>query len=217
MFLHFTHSGKQNEIFGECHNYKSQPIPEIRRKKKETQTNTRKANKHTKSTQTSSLFPKRGNRNVKGTANTRTKHKARLYIYRLVELTKKLHRRRATPGPQGLCCWGDFFCIMTTSCGENKGSRFAIFTLSIVVVDVVCDYGSCLVFHIFDGYFFLNCKQYQVFENSFCMFAEKLNEVREDADITQIEETRFGVKEVNSLLMQYCFCFVRELLTVTLF
>ena len=36
-------------------------------------------NKRTKSTQPSSLFPKRGNRNAKRTAKTRTKHEARHY------------------------------------------------------------------------------------------------------------------------------------------
>ena len=38
---------------------------------KKTKSNTRKTNKHMKSTQTSSLFPKQGNRNAKRTKNAR--------------------------------------------------------------------------------------------------------------------------------------------------
>ena len=48
----------------ECHNHKPQPIPDIKRKRKQTKPNKRKSNKRTKSTKTTSLFAKRGNREV---------------------------------------------------------------------------------------------------------------------------------------------------------
>ena len=57
------------EMSRKCYNHKSQPIPDTKRKTKKTQTITRKANKRTKSTHASSLFPKRGDRNVKRTEN----------------------------------------------------------------------------------------------------------------------------------------------------
>ena len=44
----------------ECHNHKPQPSPDTKMKRKQTKPNKRKSNKHTKSTKTSSLFPKRG-------------------------------------------------------------------------------------------------------------------------------------------------------------
>ena len=49
----------------ECHNHKSQPFPDPKRKP--TNLNKHKPNKRTKSTKISSLFPKRGNRNTKRT------------------------------------------------------------------------------------------------------------------------------------------------------
>ena len=49
----------------ECHNYKPQPIPDPKRKRKPTNLKKHKPNKRTKSTKISSLFPKRGNRNTK--------------------------------------------------------------------------------------------------------------------------------------------------------
>ena len=49
----------------ECHNHKPQPFPDPKRKRKPTNPNKHKSNKRTKSTKISSLFPKRGNRNIK--------------------------------------------------------------------------------------------------------------------------------------------------------
>ena len=53
----------------ECHNYKQQSFPDTKRKSKQTKPNKRKSNKRTKSTDTSYLFPKRGNRNTKKPVN----------------------------------------------------------------------------------------------------------------------------------------------------
>ena len=58
---------KVNEKSRECHNHKSQPFPDPKRKRKPTNPNKQKSNKRTKSTKISSLFPKRGNRNTKRT------------------------------------------------------------------------------------------------------------------------------------------------------
>ena len=41
----------------ECQNYKPQPIPDSKRKRKQTTPNKRKSNKHTKSTKIRSVFP----------------------------------------------------------------------------------------------------------------------------------------------------------------
>ena len=57
----------------ECHNYKPQPYPDTKRKRKQTKPNMRKSNKRTKSTKISSLFPKRGNRNAKRTEKHKNK------------------------------------------------------------------------------------------------------------------------------------------------
>ena len=51
----------------ECHNHKPQPFPDTERKWKPTNLNKHKSNKRTKSTKTSSIFPKRGYRNAKRT------------------------------------------------------------------------------------------------------------------------------------------------------
>ena len=56
------------------HNHKPRPFPDIKRKRKETNRDKRKSNKRTKSTNISSFFPKRGNRNAKRTE----KHKNKL-------------------------------------------------------------------------------------------------------------------------------------------
>ena len=56
---------KVREKSRECHNHKLQPFPDTKRKRKPTNPNKHKSNKHTKSTKISSLFPKRGNRNAK--------------------------------------------------------------------------------------------------------------------------------------------------------
>ena len=57
----------------ECHNHKPQPFPDPKRKRKPTNLNKHKPNKRTKSTKTSSLFPKRGNRNTKRTEKHKNK------------------------------------------------------------------------------------------------------------------------------------------------
>ena len=57
----------------ECHNHKPQPFPDPMRKRKLTNPNKHKPNKHTKSTKTSSLFPKRGNRNTRRTEKHKNK------------------------------------------------------------------------------------------------------------------------------------------------
>ena len=70
----------------ECHNHKPQPFPDTKRKRKHTKPNKRKSNKRKKSTKTSSLFPKRGNRNPKRTEKHKNKiTQARHETNRLVE------------------------------------------------------------------------------------------------------------------------------------
>ena len=66
-------SKKVREKSRECHNHKPQPFPDPKRKKKSTDLNKHKPNKHTKSTKISSLFPKRGNRNTKRTEKPKNK------------------------------------------------------------------------------------------------------------------------------------------------
>ena len=53
---HFTLKKKVREKSRECHNHKLQPFPDTRRKRKPTNPNKHKSNKHTKSTKISSLF-----------------------------------------------------------------------------------------------------------------------------------------------------------------
>ena len=55
---------KVREKSGECHNHKTQPFPDPKRKRKPTNPNKHKSNKRTKSTKISSLYPKRGYRNI---------------------------------------------------------------------------------------------------------------------------------------------------------
>ena len=57
----------------ECQNYKPQPFPDLKRKRKPTNLYKHKPNKRTKSTKISSLFPKRGNRNTKRTEKHKNK------------------------------------------------------------------------------------------------------------------------------------------------
>ena len=57
---------KVREKSWECHNYKPQPFPDTKRKRKPTKPNKHKSNKRTINTKISSLFPKWGNRNAKG-------------------------------------------------------------------------------------------------------------------------------------------------------
>ena len=64
---------KVREKSRECHNYKPQPFPDPMRKRKPTNLNKHKPNKRTKSTKSSSLFPKRGNRNTKRTEKHKNK------------------------------------------------------------------------------------------------------------------------------------------------
>ena len=83
-----THTGKKVKVQGvpqsqtaekvreksrECHNYKPQPFPDPKRKRKPTNLNKHKPNKRTKSTMISSLFPKRGNRKTKRTKKHKNK------------------------------------------------------------------------------------------------------------------------------------------------
>ena len=56
---------KVREKSRDCHNYKPQPFPDPKRKRKPTNLNKHKPNKRTKSPKISSVFPKRGNRNTK--------------------------------------------------------------------------------------------------------------------------------------------------------
>ena len=58
---------KVREKSRECHNYKRQPFPDPKRKRKPTNLNKHKPNKCMKSTKISSLFPKPGNHNTKRT------------------------------------------------------------------------------------------------------------------------------------------------------
>ena len=59
----------------ECHKYKPEPLPDTKRKRKQTKPNKRKSNKRMKSTKISSVFPKQGNRNAK---RTEKKHKNKI-------------------------------------------------------------------------------------------------------------------------------------------
>ena len=52
--------------------YKPQPFPDTMRKRKPTNPNKHKSNKHTKSTKISSLFPKRGNKRTEKHKNKMT-------------------------------------------------------------------------------------------------------------------------------------------------
>ena len=61
------------ETSRECHNHKPQPFPDPKRKRKATNLNKHKPNKRTKSTNISSLFSKRGNRNTKRTKKHKNK------------------------------------------------------------------------------------------------------------------------------------------------
>ena len=67
------HVKKVREKSRECHNHKTQPFPDPKRKRKPTNLNKHKPNKRTKSTKISSLFPKRGNRNTKRTEKHKNK------------------------------------------------------------------------------------------------------------------------------------------------
>ena len=64
---------KGREKSRECHNHKTQPFPDPKRKRKLTNPNKHKSDKRTKSTKISSVFPKRGNRNTKRTEKQKNK------------------------------------------------------------------------------------------------------------------------------------------------
>ena len=64
---------KVREKSRECHNHTQQPFPDPKRKRKPTNLNKHNPNKRTKSTNISSLFPKRGNRNTKRTEKHKNK------------------------------------------------------------------------------------------------------------------------------------------------
>ena len=68
-----TKPKKVREKSRECHNHKPQPIPDMKRKRKQTKPNKRISKKRTKSTTIISLFPKRGNRNAKRTEKYKNK------------------------------------------------------------------------------------------------------------------------------------------------
>ena len=72
-----------------CHNYKSQQILNTKRKRKETQTNTQKTNKHAKSTQNSSLKSEILAM-LKGLKTTRTDYKARQYRWHSTSTLERL-------------------------------------------------------------------------------------------------------------------------------
>ena len=60
-------------FYGRHTAHKPQPFPDSKRKRKQTKPNKRKSNKRTESTNISSLFPKRGNRNAKRTEKHKNK------------------------------------------------------------------------------------------------------------------------------------------------
>ena len=68
-----TKKKKVSEKSREYYNHMQQPIPDTKRKRKQTKPNKRKSNKRTKSTKTSSLFLKRGNGNAKRTEKYKNK------------------------------------------------------------------------------------------------------------------------------------------------
>ena len=80
----YTIAKKLTEWSRVCHNHKSQPTLDTKRKRKMTKTYTRKTTstkkkkKSTRSTKTSSLFPKRGDQYAKTNGETRTKSTRRL-------------------------------------------------------------------------------------------------------------------------------------------
>ena len=80
-YPHVYYTKKVREKSRECHNYKSQPFRDHKRKRKPTNLNKHKPNKRTKSTKISSLFPKRANRNTKRTE----KHKNKIIITNIIK------------------------------------------------------------------------------------------------------------------------------------
>ena len=72
MELYFF-ANRVREKSRECHNHKTQPFPDPKRKRKLTNPNKHKSNKRTESTKISSLFPMRGNRNTKRTEKHKNK------------------------------------------------------------------------------------------------------------------------------------------------
>ena len=72
--FYYYYSKKVREKSRECHNHKPQPFPDPKRKRKQTNLNRHKPNKRTTSTKNSSLFPKRGSRNIKRTEKHKMTH-----------------------------------------------------------------------------------------------------------------------------------------------
>ena len=64
--------GGYEEKSRECHSHKSQPIPDTKRKRKQTKPNKRKSNKRTKSTKISS-YPSEEHHNAKRTEKYKNK------------------------------------------------------------------------------------------------------------------------------------------------
>ena len=73
MLCYNMKKGKRSPRSKECHKHKPQPIPDTKRKKKQTRPNRRKSNKRNESAKISSLFPKRGNHNAKRTEKYKNK------------------------------------------------------------------------------------------------------------------------------------------------
>ena len=90
---------KVREKSRKCHNHKPQPFPDPKRKRKPTNPNKHKSNKRTKSTNISSLFPKRGNRNTKRTKKHKNKMThGKTYSKSPCRINTKQQRVRLTPG-----------------------------------------------------------------------------------------------------------------------
>ena len=89
-----TMTKKVREKARKCHNHKPKPFPDPKRKRKPTNLNKQKPNKRTKSTEISSLFPKRGNRNTKRTE----KHKNKMTYGKIYNKSPRRINHKATKG-----------------------------------------------------------------------------------------------------------------------
>ena len=101
---------KVSEKSRECHNHKPQPFPDPKRKRKPTNLNKHKPNKRTKSTEISSLFPKRGNRNTKRTV----KHKNKMTHGKTCNKSPRRINHKATRSKTRVC-----MCYITLSIPLN--------------------------------------------------------------------------------------------------
>ena len=70
-----------------------EPIPDNQRKRKETQTNTNKTNKRTKSLKTSSLFPKQDNRDAKKDWKKNTKEQVGFLVLWLSMIAMMIQKK----------------------------------------------------------------------------------------------------------------------------